>query len=196
MKVRKCQFALTQIQYLGHEVSADGVRPSDHNIKKIAEFAAPQTLTGIRGFISLCSYYRKFIENFSKIAEPLTEMTRKGEEINWTERRLEAFETLKKKLIEKPLLHLINYQNDIILSTDASSYALGAVLAMRLADGREVPVAYASRTLNKTERNYATTMKEFLAVRWAVEYFRHYLYGRKFEIITDHQPLIGLLTTV
>jgi len=127
----------------------------------------------IQAFIGLAGYYRKFIEDFSKIAKPLT---KKGEKFEWTTLQQHAFETLKTKLISAPVLKYPDFNEEFLVTTDASDYAIGAVLTQGKV-GQDCPIAYASRVLSRAEQNYNTTEKELLAIVWAVQHFRPYLYG-------------------
>jgi len=147
----------------------------------------------IQSFIGLAGYYRKFIENFSKIAKPLTRLTKKTKKFTWTAEQQSAFETLKEKLMTAPVLRYPDFTQKFIVITDASAYAIGAVLSQgKVGDDR--PIAYASRVLSRAEQNYSTIEKELLAIVWAVKHFRPYIYGTKFMIVTDHKPLIWLFS--
>jgi len=148
----------------------------------------------LRGVLGLFSYYRRFIENFSKIADPLYELLKKDITYIWTESQQEAFEFLKKKLTTAPIIQYPDFEKPFFLYTDASGTGIGAVLAQKN-DKLEHVIAYASRTLNAAEKNYGVTELECLAIVWAVKYFRHYLWGSKFTIITDHTALKWLLNS-
>ncbi|KAK9736119.1 RNase H-like domain found in reverse transcriptase [Popillia japonica] len=132
----------------------------------------------------------KFIPNFAEIAYPLNQLSRKSVEFRWDEKCQTSFEKLKTALINPPVLEYPDFSpsNTFILTTDASGYAIGAVLS----NSNNKPIAYASRTLNPAEIKYPTIHKELLSITWAVNHFRPYLYGRKFKICTDHCPLIYL----
>jgi hypothetical protein len=138
--------------------------------------------------LGLCGYYRRFIPNFSKIAKPLTELLKKNPPFEWNQRTEEAFVTLKEFLTTEPLLQYPDFTRPFVLTTNASNEALGAILSQG-SIGQDLPIAYASGTLNNAERNYSTTEKELLAIVWACKQYRPYLYGRKFTIVTDHKPL-------
>ena len=129
-------------------------------------------------------YYRKFIHNFSKIAKPLTDLTKKDTQFHWTDKQQLAFDTLKQKLCEAPILQHPDFDKTFTLTTDASNEGLGAILSQ---DGH--PCCYISRTLNPPEKNYSTTEKELLAIVWPIKRLRQYLLGRKFKIQSDHQAL-------
>ncbi|KAM0735324.1 Transposon Ty3-I Gag-Pol polyprotein [Formica fusca] len=165
--------------------------PDPSKLKAVREFPTPTKVKEIQIFIGLAGYYRKFIENFSKIAKSLTKLTKKGEKFEWVGEQQNAFETLKNKLITAPVLKYPDFSQEFLLTTDASDYAIGAILCQGEV-GQDRPIAYASRILSRAEHNYNTTEKELLAIVWAVKYYRPYLYGTKFKIITDHKPLVWL----
>lgn len=181
----KCSFLKKETEFLGHVLTDEGMKPNPEKIKCIQEFPLPHTERQLRGFLGMTGYYRKFIEGYAKLACPMTRYLKKNAKINIKDPEyISAFEKLKKNLIQHPILKFPNFDQSFELTTDASNYAIGAVLSQ----GKQ-PVCYASRTLNDHERNYSTTDKEFLAIVWAVTYFRPYLWGRKFKIITDHLPI-------
>jgi hypothetical protein len=140
----------------------------------------------------MASYYRKFIPRFSQIAAPLHSLLKKNATFEWLREQEEAFQELKHKLMSQPILQYPDFSKEFILSTDASNEGIGAVLAQGQL-GKELPIAYASRSLSKAERNYSTSEKELLAIVWSTKHFRPYLYGRKFKITTDHQPLTWIM---
>lgn len=186
----KCDFLRKEILYLGHIISSEGVSPDPNKIKVLLQYPKPKNADETKRFVAFANYYRRYIPNFSSIAAPLNSLTKKGVTFTWTSDCQKAFETLKHSLTTPPILQYPNFSpnNSFILKTDASGHAIGAVLCN--ADDR--PVAFASRSLNKAERNYCTIEKELVAIVWAVKHFRPYLYGRKFQILTDHRPLIYL----
>ena len=140
----------------------------------------------------MASYYRRFIKNFADIATPLHDMTKGSQpEFNWTPLADKSFNELKNRLCTAPILSLPDFSVPFIVYTDASDYGLGAVLSQRRAE-HECVIAYASRTLTPAERNYSTTEKECLAIVWTVNYWRPYLLGKAFDIVTDHQSLTWL----
>ena len=147
----------------------------------------------VRSFLGLAGYYRRFIKNFARIAAPLTNLTRKNHPFAWSLREGEAFNQLKTVLQNAPVLQLADQQKDYIVTTDASDYAMGAVLSQVWDDG-EHPVAFESRKMNPAEQNYPTHERELLAVIHALRTWRHYLLGRKFIIVSDHHSLKYLQT--
>src|SRR2546430_16471149 len=206
-----------EVNFLGFVVGKDGVKTNEDKIKKVKEFPGPTTIEELRGFIGLASYYRRFIEGFSKIAKALLELTkgikyekivkkegmnvgsgkrinrminRKNIEKEWTEEQENSFKLLKEKLITAPILAYPNFEKKFRLYTDASGKALGAVLQQEGDDKKEHVIAYASKSLTKAEQNYLTTELESLAIVWAVEKFKQFLLGGKgFMVITDHWAL-------
>jgi len=155
--------------YLGHIITEDGIRPDPSKLHAVKNFPTPKKVKGVQSFLGLAGYYRKFIENFSKIAKPLR-LTKKGEKFNWTAEQQNSFQLLKEKLTTAPVLSYPNFQREFLVTTDASDYAVGAVLSQGPV-GQDRPIAYASRILCKAEQNYNTTEKELLAIVWAVKYF-------------------------
>lgn len=186
----KCQFLKMELLYLGHIVSKDGILPDPNKIKVIENYPIPKNTDEVRRFVAFCNYYRKFINKFAEITVPLNQLCRKGVPFIWSEECDQSFQNLKNKLISPPILQYPDFseENKFVLQTDASLTSLGVVLCNK--DLR--PVAYASRPLNKAEKNYPTIQKELLAIVWGIKYFRPYLFGRKFTIMTDHKPLIYL----
>lgn len=187
----KCEFLRREVAYLGHTITDKGVFPNPDKVKAVTEFPAPKNPKDIKSFLGLVGYYRRFIENFSKITKPLTSLLKKDAEFHWNQEQQNAFSTLKSKLTSAPLLQYPDFSKTFILTTDASNYAVGAILSQGVV-GKDKPIAYASRTLNKAEGNYSTIEKELLAILFGVKTFRPYLYGHKFQIVTDHRPLVWL----
>lgn len=188
----KCEFLKKEILYLGHVVSSEGVLPDPEKIIAIKNYPVPKNSDELKRFVAFANYYRKFICNFAKIAYPLNYLSRKNVPFVWDTNCQKSFELLKEHISSPPVLQYPNFSenNTFILQTDASGYSLGAVLS----NGDNRPVAFASRSLNKSEQNYATIEKELLAIVWAIKHFRPYLYGRTFIIRTDHKPLIYLFS--
>ncbi|GBC18044.2 hypothetical protein GLOIN_2v1843776 [Rhizophagus irregularis DAOM 181602=DAOM 197198] len=195
IKLKKCYFCLPSIAFLGHIVGRDGIRVDPSKIEKIRNFPAPTSVTEIRSVLGLFSYYRKFIKDFSKIAKPISKLLQKETPFQWTEKQQKAFEHLKERLISAPILRYPDFEQPFILYTDASGTGLGAVLSQKDKEGKEYVVAYASRSLNKHEQNYAITDLECLAIVWAINYFQHYLGLLPFSVVTDHSALKWLQTS-
>ncbi|XP_073066032.1 uncharacterized protein [Primulina eburnea] len=188
-KFKKCEFWLKSVTFLGHIISAAGVSVDPKKVEAIMDWSRPKNVTEIRSFLGLAGYYRKFVERFSSIAIPLTKITQKNSKFQWNEECEQSFETLKKKLASTPVLVLPTEGKDFTIYSDASKRGLGCVL---MQDGRVI--AYASRQLKPYEQNYPTHDLELAAVVFALKIWRHYLYGAKCEIFTDHQSLKYLFT--
>lgn len=185
-------------------VSSDGVSTDPDEIAVVAEWRRPQNMQELRSFLGFASYDRRFVANFSKIAQPLNALvaallpknhrgtSKKFLEEQWTEVCEQAFQTLKSKLVSAPVLAYADFKKSFILDVDASHHGLGAVLSQEQ-DGKIRPIAYASRGLRKAEcnmQNYSSMKLEFLALKWAVaDKFRDYLLGNKCLVFTDNNPL-------
>lgn len=193
VKLSKCEFFRNRLIYLGHEIAAQGVSPDKRKIEVIRRMSPPTDISGLRRFLGMTSYYRRFIEGYARKAEPLTRLLRKSCLYKWNDDCQKAFETLKRSLTEAPILRYPDFTKPFRLYTDASTKGLGAILAQEDDEHQEYVVAYASRTLNSQERKYSITELECLAIVWSVNYYRPYLYGRKFEVITDHSALRWLM---
>jgi hypothetical protein len=184
----KCEFLKAELNYLGHVITAEGIKPDPKKISSVVNFPVPKNTTDVKSFLGLSGYYRKFIDKFSAITKPLTELLKKDTPWSWSEKEQTSFEILKEKLTTSPVLQYPDFTKSFILTTDASGYAIGAILSQGKV-GQDLPVAYASRTFNGAELNYSTVEKELLAIVWAVKHFRPYLIGRKFQVLTDHKGL-------
>ena len=195
LKPSKCNFLLKQVQYLGHTISDRGISPDARKVEAVKNIPKPIDLKSLRSFLGLASYYRRFIPGFSAKANPLFKLTRKNVDFFWSDDCQAAFDRLKQLLIDSPLLVFPNFSRRFVMETDASRIGLEAVLAQGVEDGTLHPVAYASRTLQPHEQNYGATELEALGVVWATKHFRHYLYGHKCVIFTDHEALKSLLNT-
>ena len=149
------------------------------------------TKTDVKAFLGLAGYYRKFVPQYASISAPLTELLKKGkpELVQWTAQCEEAFQTLKCKLSELPVLKVPDFSKPFVVQTDASVVEMGAVLSQTDENGHKHPIAFASQKLKPREQKYAIIEKECLAIIWALGFFYPYLYGQHFVIETDHQPL-------
>ena len=195
LKLPKCKFFQKEVKFLGHFITAEGLKPNPAHTAAVTDFPIPQNIKGIRQFVGLASYYRRFIQNFTKIAHPLHALTRKGAPFHWTKECQEAFTSLKHKLSSAPVLVYPDFCKDFVLETDASIRGLGAVLSQKQSDGKLHPIAFASRALSPPEKNYAVTELETLAVVWACSHFHAYLYGHNVTVYTDHSAVKAILET-
>ncbi|XP_045468252.1 uncharacterized protein LOC123676417 [Harmonia axyridis] len=196
MKIQldKCHFFKTEIEFLGHIITPEGIKPNPKKLEAVTKLPIPKTPKEIKSFLGLVGYYRKFIPNFAKIAKPLTACLKKEANINIDDiKYVEAFQVLKRNLLNHPILCYPDFNKPFVLTTDASGYAIGSVLSQGTPPG-DLPIAYASRTLSQSETKYSTIEKELLAILFSCKFFRPYLYGRKFIIYTDHKPLTWLFS--
>jgi hypothetical protein len=193
IQLDKSHFLKQEVEFLGHVVTPEGVKPNPDKIKAIKKFPIPRTVRQIKSFLGLIGYYRKFIQGLANITKPMTACLKKKAKIDLSNEYIKSFETCKLLLCNDPILQYPDFTKPFIVTTDASNFALGAVLSQGRI-GSDLPIAYASRTLNEHEINYSTIEKECLAIVYATKYFRPYLYGRKFQIVTDHQPLTWLMS--
>ncbi len=218
LSVDKCQICLPRVKYLGHIVSADGVAPDPNKIEAVTAWPMPTNLKTLQSFLGFCGYYRRFIQNYSEIVRPLTELT-KGyaptqkrkkydQDVNkvylkesepfgerWDKSCTDAFHHIIHCLTHAPVLAFANPQRPYILHVDASLKGLGAVLYQEHPGGLR-PVAFASRKVSSAERNYPIHQLEFLSLKWAVvDKFHDYLYGARFTVRTDNNPLTYVLST-
>ena len=194
LKPSKCELFQEKVIFLGHLVTPAGVEPDPEKVEAVRDWPVPKNVTGVRAFIGLCSYYRRFICGFAHIAGPLHRLLEAGRTFEWTAECQIAFDTLKSVLISAEVMSYPNNVGLFILDTDASDVGIGATLSqMQFCEQRqkdeERPIVYASQSLTKTQRRYCTTRKELLAIVTFCHKFRHYLLGRKFLIRTDHSAL-------
>lgn len=192
IQLDKSEFLCKEVCFLGHVVTAENeVKMNPEKIKVIQAWPLPKNETELRGFLGTIGYYRRFIEGFAKITKPLTNQLKKGEKIIHTKEFVESFALCKDILIGSQVLQMPDFSQPFNLTTDASNFAIGAVLSQGPI-GRDRPIAFFSRTLNKAECNYSTIEKEALAIVQSAKHFRPYLFGSKFNLYTDHQPLTYL----
>ncbi|KAL6421457.1 hypothetical protein ACFW04_012928 [Cataglyphis niger] len=184
----KCKFCVDQLKYLGHVVDRKGIRTDPEKVSAIANWPEPRTVKQVRQFLGMASWYRRFIANFSTIAAPLTNLTKKNAKWKWGVEETTAFRELKKTLVSAPVLACPDFARRFVLQTDATASGLGAVLTQNFEEGERV-IAYASRTRNSAEKNYSATELECLAVVWGIRRMKGYLEGYPFTVITDHQAL-------
>ncbi|WVZ89047.1 hypothetical protein U9M48_035506 [Paspalum notatum var. saurae] len=188
-KLSKCEFWLDQVPFLGHIVSKGGIMVDPSKISSVMDWKVPEVVKEVRGFLGLAGYYRRFIESFSRIAKPMTSLLEKGVPFIWTKERQAAFDELKKRLTIAPVLTLPDLTKSFTVYCDASKEGLGCVL---MQEGKVI--AYASRQLKKHEVNYPTHDLGLAAVVHALKIWRHYLFGNRCEIYTDHKSLKYIFT--
>ncbi|KAJ0879974.1 putative nucleotidyltransferase, Ribonuclease H [Helianthus annuus] len=183
-KFSKCEFWLEEVQFLGHLINHEGIHVDPTKIEAITKWKTPESPTVVRSFLGLADYYRRFIRDFSRIVIPLTKLTYKPVKFEWGPKQEEAFRILKQRLTNAPILALPKRTKDFVVYCDASKLGNGCVLMQR-----QKVIAYASRQLKNHEENYSTHDLELGAIIFALEIWRHYLYGSKFTIFTDHKSL-------
>lgn len=188
----KCEFLKREILYLGHVITPEGILPDPEKVKALKNYPEPKNADEVKRFVAFANYYRKYIPQFAQKTHCLNQLTRRNVPFIWTEECKISFNLVREALMSPPVLDFPDFSdnNEFILQTDASKTAIGAVLS----NGNNKPIAYCSRSLSKSEMNYAIIELELLAIVHAVKFFRCYLFGRKFKILTDHKPLIYLFS--
>ena len=193
LKPSKCSFFQTEIVYLTHHVSKEGIHPSDENVCAIMEFPLPETYTKVRAFCGLSGHYRRFIRNFAHLARALYDLL--GDEIKMgpvtlTPEAEEAMRVLKEKITSAPVLVFPDFNKPFLLETDASKEGLGVVLSQKQDDGCYHPIVFGSRMLTPSEQNYHSSKLEFLVLKWSItEHFKEYLAYAPFMVHMDNNPL-------
>uniref|UniRef100_A0A5S6QL91 RT_RNaseH_2 domain-containing protein n=1 Tax=Trichuris muris TaxID=70415 RepID=A0A5S6QL91_TRIMR len=182
-----------KLQFLGHIISTSGIRPTDEMVLAIKNVPVPKNKTELQAFLGLLNFYDRFLPNRANVLEPLYRLLKQHARWNWSEDADRAFREAKALLSSSSCLTLYDSRRPLVVTCDASSIGIGAVLAHVNADGDEQPVYFASRTLHQAERNYAQIDREALAIIFALQKFRRYLIDRKSTIHTDNRPLLGLL---
>ena len=189
LKASKCKFAVEEIQYLGHVLTPSGVKANPQKIQIIKDYKIPQNEKQVRQFLGLSQYYKRFQKDFSKIAKPLYDLTKKDTAWNWTPECQKSFEILKNNLITEPVLAYPDNTKPYIICSDASTYGLGYILMQKDDDGNEKVISYSGRALRKSEKNYTISELEALAVVSAFKQFHPYVYGNFTTVRTDHSAL-------
>src|SRR5271154_5507148 len=187
-KMSKCEFMKTKVEYLGHYISAEGISVNQRKVDAIKSWPTPTNVSELRSFLGLATYYRKFVKDFSVTATPLTALLHKDKSYNWEKEQQSAFEQLKQHLVSAPVLILPDPTKPFTVTTDASDFAIGAVLSQNHGKGDQ-PLAFESRKLSSAELNYPIHEKELLAIVHAIRLWHIYLEGQTFTIITDHASL-------
>jgi hypothetical protein len=188
-KESKCEIIKTEVEFLGHMVGRKGLSMIEEKVKAISEWPTPQNVGEVRSFLGTAGYYRKFIKNFSGLAAPLTELTKDDAKFEWKSPQEEAFVKLKRAVKYGPVLALPDPNLPFIVHTDASGFAVGAVLSQKQSDGTARPLAFLSKKMLDAETRYPVHEQELLAIIHSLKSWRHYLYGRKFTVLTDHHSL-------
>lgn len=188
----KCEFMAQSVKYLGYKIDAEGIHPTEEKVQAILKANRPQGPAELKAYLGMLTYYSKFLKNRATVLAPLYRLLSKGTPWKWTSDHNKAFQESKELLTTAPVLTHYNPKLPLIVACDASPQGVGAVLSHKLENGDERPVAFASRSLSKAERNYSQIDREGLAIQFGVKRFHRYIYGRHFMLISDHKPLLGL----
>lgn len=189
----KCKFFRSEVTYLGHKCTADGILPDPEKLQCVMDYPVPRDKDEVKRFVAFANYYRRFIKNFAAISRPLNVLTRKKSIFHWTRECQQAFDSLKGKLVKPPVLAYPDFTKTFTITADASKYACGAVLSQQI-NGIDRPIAFASKPFTQGEINKITKEQELIAIHWAVKHFRPYIYDKFFEIKSDHKSLIYLFS--
>lgn len=191
LKIEKCKFLRTQVNYLGYIINQDGCLPNPNKIECIIKYPTPKNVTETQRFLGMANYFRKYVRNYAFLAKPMYNLLRKGQAFLWDSKCTASFESLKTALTTPPVLIFPNFNEVFIITTDASNVGVAAVLSQgNLPNDR--PIQFCSKVLNGAQRNYSTIEKELYAIVYATEMFRHYILGVHFLLYTDHRPLVHL----
>lgn len=193
VNIGKCKFCVTQVQYIGFVIGNGGITTDPQKVSAIVNYPVPKTIKQVRGFLGLSSWYRRFIDNFSTVVAPISDVVSTKKKFAWTPEAQKAFETIKSLLTTAPVLINPDFRKKFYVHCDASDCGIGAVLIQLDEEGNEKPIAFMSKKLNTAQKNYSVTERECLAAIEAVKRFRCYLELQDFEIITDHSSLVWLM---
>ena len=189
----KCAFHQRSVKFLGHILDDNGIHPDPQKVRGVQELKPCTDVPAVRRFLGMANQLGKFVPDLATMSQPLRALLIKGQEWSWTDAHQAAFDAIKSALSSHPVLAMYSTTLDMIISADASSFGLGAVLLHVQSDGSIRPVAYQSRSLTPAETRYSQIEKEALAFTWACDRFEHFILGKPFTIQTDHKPLIPLL---
>ena len=195
-KPSKCSFGQSSIEFLGHIVSADGLRMDHRKLEAINQWPTPKNRKDIQRFLGLTGYYRKFIKDFARLLRPISDLVKKDQSWVWGDEQQNAFDNIKIYLTSSPILQLPDYNRQFRVTTDASDYCIGGVLSQLNVNGDDLPIAYYSKKLNKHELNWPTHEKELYAIKSALAKWRPYLYGTPFVVFTDNSACKWFLNHV
>ena len=190
--VDKCSFFREELTYCGHKINANGLHKMQEKIEAVINAPVPENVTQLRAFLGLVNYYSHFLPNMASVLHPLYQLLKKDKKYTWTTTAQNAFDTVKEMITSDTVLTHYDPELPVKLACDASSYGLCAVILHVTENGEERPIAFALRTLNAADENYAQIQKEALSIIWGVKKFHCFLFGRKLTLVTDHQPLISI----
>lgn len=193
VKRAKCKFMESRVEYLGHIVDSEGLHPTDEKVEALVRAPSPTNVSELRSFLGLLNYYGRFLKGLSTLLQPLHALLKKESPWKWTPECEDAFTKTKRLLLKSKVVVHYDTRKPVRLACDASPYGVGAVISHIMEDGKEKPIAFASRTLSEAESKYAQIEKEALSIIFGVRKFHKYLYGRKFILTTDHKPLLAIL---
>ena len=188
LKPNKCVFFAPKVSFLGYRVSQDGVSPDPNNFAKVANWQPPKNVQEVHGILGMGNYYHRFVKDFSQRAQPLVALTKKDNQFKWPLECQATFDDIKQALTRPDIMAFPTDPDLYILDCDAADDSIGCVLSKKQSNEEKV-IAYGSQTLGKLERNYCTTDRELLAVRYFMEYYKHYLLGHHFRVRSDHEAL-------
>jgi len=197
VSLEKCIWKTEEVEFLEYVIGREGIRMAKDKVEALLSWKAPASLTEVESFLGFANFYRRFIKDYSKIARPLTELRKKGEGWNWTTEANGAFQELKNRFTTAPILAHFDTQKRVIIETNASDFAIGAVLSQRDEDGRLQPVVFHSQKFQPAEINYEIHDKELLAIVDAFKHWRRYCEGatHQVQVFSDHQNLEYFTTT-
>lgn len=190
----KCVFLQSRITFCGHDIDKNGLWKCDDKVRAVLETPAPRNVTELRAYLGVLNYYHRFLKNLATVVKPLNALLEKGKKFAWSAECETAFQQSKRLLTSEPVLTHYDPNLPVRLAADASPYGISGIISHVMQDGTEKPIAYASRSLSKTEQKYAQIDREALGIFWAVKKFYPYLYGRKFTLVTDCQPLTSIFS--
>ena len=196
LKAKKCKFATKEMEFLGHLITPEGIKPNPKKIEVINSLPAPTTVKLVQQFLGMANYYKKFIPGYSIIVKPIVELIKKGVKFIWSDACQKAFDIIKQLFTNAPLLRHPDFQKDFFLSTDASKHGIACVLEQDFEENGQIerhPVCFGGRMLSKSEQNYDSTNLEGLAIRYALDQYKVYLQGRPFTLYTDNSALTWIL---
>jgi len=193
LKKSKCVISQPILKYLGHVVSAAGIQPVGEKVEAILNAPRPSDVSSLRTFLGLINYYVKFIQDMASMAAPLNALLRKAAKWNWTPECEKAFNSLRRVITSSSVLTHYDSRLPLVLDCDASSFGIGAALSHIMPDGSQRPIAFASKTLTPTEKLYSQIEREAYSIIFGVKKFHRYIFGRKFELVTDHKPLVMVM---
>ena len=192
IKAVKCSFAMSEVTFLGHKITRNGLSPLHSKVEAVQKWPPPANVRDLQRFLGPVGWYRRFIKNFSDISFPLYQMLQKGANFIWSDDAHQAFEQLKLKLTEAPVLIHPDPKKNFKVETDPSKVAIGGVVLQEKEPNQWHPIAYYNRALSKRERGYPPYEREALAIRDTLVHFRYYLLANRFLLKTDHQALLKI----